>query len=144
MLVKSDDFIRLRIDSLHPRRAYGHAGHGETRRGRLFYEQTMNQICRHMTFYNIALRYRGVTRIELFRYLVFNFYIDELLTADVLLVNLKAIRLQVPDPRRTAASARILINSYGSSRRFRLRIARRAAHEQREEQAGKAQAKKAS
>lgn len=59
----------------------------------------MNQIRRHMTFYNIALHYRGVTRIELLGHVVLDFYIDELLTAGVLLFNSKAIRLQVPDPR---------------------------------------------
>ena len=59
----------------------------------------MNQIRRHMTFYNIALHCRGVTRIELLGHVVLDFNIDELLTADVLLVNFKAIRLQVPDPR---------------------------------------------
>ena len=99
MLVKSEDVIRLRIASLHPRRAYRHAGHGETRHNRLFFEQTMNQIRRYMTFYDIALHQRGMTRIEVLRHVVFDFNIDELLTADVLLVNFKAIRLQVPDPR---------------------------------------------
>ena len=99
VLVKSEDFIRLRIDSFHSRRAYRHAGHGQTHHRRLFFQQTMNQICRYMTFYNIAFHYRGVTRIELLGHVVFDFNIDELLTADVLLVNFKAIRLQVPDPR---------------------------------------------
>jgi hypothetical protein len=59
----------------------------------------MNQIRRYMTLYDIALHYRGVTRIELLGHVVLDFNIDELLTADVLLVNFKAIRLQVPDPR---------------------------------------------
>jgi hypothetical protein len=52
-----------------------------------------------MTFYNIALHCRGVARIELLGHVVLDLNIDELLTADVLLVNFKAIRLQVPDPR---------------------------------------------
>jgi hypothetical protein len=99
VLVKSENVIRLRIASFHPRRAYRHAGHGETRNLRLFFEQPIDQIRRHMTFYNIALHYRGVTRIELLGHVVFDFNIDELLTADVLFLNFKAIRLQVPDPR---------------------------------------------
>ena len=65
----------------------------------LFFEQTMNQIRRHMTFYNIALHCRGVARIELLGHVVLDLNIDEFLTADVLLINFKAIRLQVPDPR---------------------------------------------
>ena len=51
----------------------------------------MNEIRRHMTFYNIALHYRGVTRIELLGDVVLDFNVDELLTGDVLLVNFKAI-----------------------------------------------------
>jgi hypothetical protein len=59
----------------------------------------MNQIRRYMTLYDIALHYRGVTRIELLGHVVLDFNIDELLTADVLFVNSKTVRLQVPDPR---------------------------------------------
>ena len=59
----------------------------------------MNQIRRYMTLYDIALHYRGVTRIELLGHVVLDFNINELLTAGVLLFNFKTIRLQVPDPR---------------------------------------------
>jgi hypothetical protein len=99
VLVKSEDVIRLRIDSFHSRRANRHAWHGETRYRRLFFEQTINQIRRHMTFYHIALYCCGVARIELLGHVVLDFNIDELLTADVLFLNFKAVRLQVPDPR---------------------------------------------
>ena len=59
----------------------------------------MNKICRHVTFNYIALNHRGMTRIEFLRHLVFYFDIHELLAGDVLLVDCKTIRLQVPDPR---------------------------------------------
>ena len=59
----------------------------------------MNKIRRHVSFYHIALHQSGMTGIEFFRYLVFNFYIHELLAAEALLFNFKTIRLQVPDPR---------------------------------------------
>lgn len=59
----------------------------------------MNQIRRHMPFYDIALHQSGMTGIEFLRYLVFNFYVRELLAAEALLFNFKPVRLQVPDPR---------------------------------------------
>jgi hypothetical protein len=59
----------------------------------------MNQIRRYMTLYDIALHYRGVTRIELLGHVVLDFNVNELLTADVLLFGFKTVRLQVPDPR---------------------------------------------
>jgi hypothetical protein len=52
-----------------------------------------------VTFDDVALHQRGMTRIELLRYLVFNLDIRELLIAEALLFNVKTIRLQVPDPR---------------------------------------------
>jgi hypothetical protein len=51
-----------------------------------------------VTFDDIALHQRGMTRIELLRYLVFDFEVRELLAADALLFNFETIRLQVPDP----------------------------------------------
>jgi hypothetical protein len=89
----------------------------------------MDQIRRHMTFYHIALHYCGVTRIQLLGYVVFDFDVDQLLASDVFLFDSKTVRLQVPDPRRTAPSAGILIDRYRCDGRFRLRIARGAAHE---------------
>ena len=89
----------------------------------------MDQIRRHMTFDDIALHYCGMTRIQLLGYVVFDFDVDQLLAGDVLLFDSKTVRLQVPDPRRTAPSAGILIDRYRCDGRFRLRIARGAAHE---------------
>jgi hypothetical protein len=51
-----------------------------------------------VTFDDVALHQRGMTRIELLRYLVFDFEVRELLAADALLFNFETIRLQVPDP----------------------------------------------
>jgi hypothetical protein len=51
-----------------------------------------------VTFDDIALHQRGMTRIELLGYLVFDFEVRELLAADALLFNFETIRLQVPDP----------------------------------------------
>jgi hypothetical protein len=53
----------------------------------------MNQIRRYMTLYDIALHYRGVTRIELLGHVVLDFNVNELLTADVLLFGFKTVRL---------------------------------------------------
>jgi hypothetical protein len=100
----------------------------------------MDEIRRHMTFYHIALHDCGVTRIQLLRYVVFDFDVDQLLAGDVLLFDSKTVRLQVPDPRRTAPSAGILIDRYRREGRFRLRIARGAAHDH--EYDGKAAAQK--
>ena len=52
-----------------------------------------------MTFDDIAFYQSGVTRIELLRYPIFNFDVYELLAGDVLLLDRKTVRLQVPDPR---------------------------------------------
>ena len=87
----------------------------------------MDEIRRHMTFYHIALDYCGMTRIQLLGYVVFDFDVDQLLASDVFLFDSKTVRLQVPDPRRTAASAGILIDRYRREGRFRLRKARDAA-----------------
>ena len=59
----------------------------------------MNDIGRDMPFYNIALNYRGMTRIELLGHVVLDLDINELITGHVLLFDSKTIRLQVPDPR---------------------------------------------
>jgi hypothetical protein len=52
-----------------------------------------------MTLDDIALHQSGMTRIELLRYLVFDFDGCELLVVEALLFNRETIRLQVPDPR---------------------------------------------
>ena len=59
----------------------------------------MNKIGRHVTFYHIGLNDRGMARIEFLRHLVFDLDIHELLASDVLLLDRKTVRLQVPDPR---------------------------------------------
>ena len=59
----------------------------------------MNKIRRHVTLNHIALNHRGMTRIEFLGYVVFYFDVYELLAGDVLLLDCKTVRLQVPDPR---------------------------------------------
>jgi hypothetical protein len=82
----------------------------------------MNQIRRNMTFDDVMIHQGGMARAEFYRDVVSNFDVVQLASTDILFFDLEPVRLKVPDPGSATASARVLIDGYGTRERRRLSL----------------------
>jgi hypothetical protein len=82
VLVEGQYVIGLRWP-VHARRAGRHPRNRKPQNPRLFFQQTQDQVRRHMPFDHIALDDRGVTGIEFLRNFVLNLYVNQLAIAYV-------------------------------------------------------------
>jgi len=91
MLIERQDFIGLGSAALHARRAHRHARYYQTGNSRLFLEQSIDQICRHMAFDHVAVDQGRVTRIKLFRYSLLALEIGEVFAKENFRLNFETI-----------------------------------------------------